>query len=51
MSAADSGLMIIAAPVAVTIGAVALAAAGISAAAENYRQFRFDKAFAREMER
>ena len=51
MSASDSGIIILAAPVVLTVGAVSLAAAGITAAAENYRKFRFDRAFAEEMER
>ncbi|MBQ6321623.1 MAG: hypothetical protein IJI24_02005 [Lachnospiraceae bacterium] len=51
MSASDSGLIILAAPVVLTVGAVSLAAAGISAAAQHYKQFRFDEASAREMEK
>lgn len=49
MSAADSGVIILAAPVIVTVGAVSLAAAGISAAAEKYKRFRYDKAYAEEL--
>lgn len=51
MSASDSGLIVLAAPVILTVGAVSLAAAGISAAAQQYRQFRFDTASAAEMEK
>ena len=51
MSASDSGLIVLAAPVVLTVGAVSLAAAGISAAAQHYKQFRYDAAAAVEMER
>ena len=51
MSASDSGIIVLAAPVILTVGAVSLAAAGISAAAQQYRQFRFDAASAAEMEK
>ena len=44
MSSADSGVIILAAPVVVTVGAVSLAAAGISALAEKYKSYRLEKA-------
>ena len=51
MSASDSGVMILAAPVIVVVGTVAVAAAGITAAAEHYKKFRFDAAHAVELEK
>ena len=44
MSASDSGLVIIAAPIVLTVGAVSMAAAGISAMAEKYRSYRLEQA-------
>lgn len=48
MSASDSGVVILAAPVILTVGAVSLAAAGISAAAQKYKASRLSKAEALE---
>lgn len=44
MSASDSGLMIIAAPILLTISAVSFAGACITAAAEKYRRYRLGQA-------
>ena len=51
MSSSDSGIIIVALPVVVTIGAVSLAAAGISALAEKYRSSRLEKAEAEEAQK
>ena len=48
MSASDSGVVILAAPVILTVGAVSLAAAGISTAAQKYKASRLSKAEALE---
>lgn len=44
MSSADSGVVAIEAPVVIAVGAVSLAAAGITALAEKYRSYRREKA-------
>ena len=51
MSSADSGVVILAAPVILTVGAVAMAGAAISAAAEKYRRYRQDQTSAEELRR
>lgn len=51
MSAADSGLIIVAAPVIVTVGVVSIAGSAITATAEKYRRFRFDQAKTEELQR
>jgi len=51
MSASDSGLILVELPVVVAVGAVSLAVMGIAAAAEKYRQFRFDQASVEEMQK
>lgn len=49
MSSADSGLVILEAPVILAVGTVSLAAAGISALAEKYKKYRLE--YAEETER
>lgn len=51
MSSYDSGIVIIAAPVLITVGAVSLAGAAISAAAEKYRRYRLSEAEEIELQR